>query len=324
MSRMGKEASRSPSKLVEARVTAAYASGAFSVKTDDGERLVKIRSLFSGIEYDYSAGDRVVVATDGSRHYIMGEVRVPTTDDNGKVVLRDVADDLIDLTRAKKIEIVNAVGERSRVLVDQSMILVDTGERCVTVWEKGQNKITNYIDALEYVMPGMASLVGMKGSKAYARYQWRSIADVEGLERALNHKPNAKSNAGSTFEVKLFDSQDSVTATMFAGGSDTANIEVKPNGSVELESNNTVVVTAANSITMNSNLVNLGASNPSNSVARADKVEDAVNLNVVEPYNNHTHSYILPLIPSGTIVTTPPLLRMPPVSNTGCNNVKGE
>jgi len=311
-------------RFVEAKVTATYASGAVSVRTDDGENLSKIRSIFSGVEYDFTAGDRVVVATDGLRHFVAGEVRVPVINDQGKRVLRDTADDLVDLTTAKKIEIVNAAGDRARVLVDQAMILVDTGDFCASIWEIGQRKITNYAEALEHVMPGMASLVGSRGTKAYARYQWRSIIDEAGLGRALQHSPNAALNDGSTLEVRLFDDEQNARVTMYAGGTDTAELKIEPSGDIEVTTSTVVGIVAANSITLNSSLVNLGGANPANAVARADLVEQAVTNGVLAPYNSHFHTYVLPLIPSAAAVTTPTTSQMPPFFGTGCTNVRGE
>jgi hypothetical protein len=264
---INQEISGSGLQLHKCSVKKVYNSGVIDAVSERGNKFNRIPPMTSGVESDFSIGDRVAVLTDGSQHICIGEVRGITKDLNGNPTVRNVRNDLSDLRDAKVIMVEDEYGHQARVVVSRGAgIIIDAGDWCVQNFAPGLDKLMSYFERKETVMPGFCENIDRQGDLCSSEYTWRTTSDMEVIRRDLRYETLPELNfagnplGGHTLNAKI--ETDPLTGNVvainllraIAGGPSVvmATINIKDDGALEIETLSDISIAAAAGVSVSS------------------------------------------------------------------------
>lgn len=305
-------------------------SGLIDARSERGKFFTKINVASNGIDGALSLGGKCIVFTDGSQKFAIAGIQYVDKNDAGDESIHTFKDDLVDWNIAKTIGVKNEYGDSAKVIVSPGAgIIIDSGNWCMTHYSPGMRKIIQYFERYESISPGHYQSLTHDGEKTKAEYRWHTDVDDSALDRVLAHKK--PDSTGHTFSVNIQRKDDDVISMLLSDEGDAMiSIDIKSDGSIEIDSQGHARVLAKGNIRIESTNdssevyasqdVYLGRDN-----SRQKKV--ALAPNVVRDMNGfrqdyivHQHSFVAPLLPlPGPPIPTAPAV--PPLKSGAVPNL---
>lgn len=224
----------------ECIITRVYNSGLIdAIATSGAGKFERIQILFSsGIDTNIEEDDRVVVLSDGAKHYAIGVYRQPKLDSSGQTTIRNRSNDLTTLNGAKTLISEDDFGNQARVTVSRGGgVVLDTGEKCATHYDPGENRQNNYYERKRDVSPPHSAELDHDGTNCSTTYKWRTTFDPLSVSRDYEYDENESLDLGNTVKAEI-NSTDNLKLKTLNTGVETANLSVGPEGNIAIGSTN--------------------------------------------------------------------------------------
>lgn len=222
----------------ECIVSRVYGSGLIdAISTSGAGRFERIQILSSsGIDSSIEEDDRVVVLSDGSKHYAIGTYRQPKIDSNGLTTIRNRSNDLTDLSGSKSLISEDDFGNQARVTVSRGGgVVVDTGEKCLTHYDPGSNRQNNYYERKRDVSPPHTAEIDHNGATCTSTYKWRTTFDPLSVSRDYEYDEDESLDIGNVVKAEI-NPTDNVQLKTLLLGQETAKLKIDPVGNIEASS----------------------------------------------------------------------------------------
>jgi len=242
-----------------------YPSGLIDARSERASFFERIPVGFSGVDGAFALGDQCIVLTDSAQSFAMVGMRPVTKNEAGEDSAHLFDDDLVDWNNARTIGMVDAYGNRARVITSPGAgVLIDAGDWCAAHYSPGLRKFLQYVERREIFMPGHYQRIEHDGDATQALYRWHTEVDDDAFDRVLaNKKPEAK---GHTLEIDVQKSDEGVvTIDLSEDGEDRWSLSISPDGGLTID--------AAGDVTIRSEDVRLGDSEQAQFVALENLVK---------------------------------------------------
>lgn len=320
------ETPQSNLELHYCKVEQVHDSGLITTKSTRGPTFRQVNILKGGVESTPAQGQWVVVLTDGAQHVCLGDINGSADKEGGGETFQNTDNDLFDLEGAKSIIAQDPFGNQARVVTSPGGgVLVDAGEFCTAHFDVGHDKLTEFFERSERIMPGHYAKIDHDGTDCTTHLQYRTKVDQAALERNLDHEAGADQNTeGHTVSVDIHPPDDGEVCQMeLHNGKDSKlHIAIKEDGTFTLDGEGDVTVEAkedvtvkaqkatvdANRVDVLSKNINLGSENPKDKEALNNKIKSWINSRLTTWLDTHTHLQFMPLIPLPPAPTGPTLV----------------
>lgn len=338
---MNPETSRHNLTLHYCVVEEIHDNGLVTVLSKKGRRFNKVNVIRPGTEFDPEPGNLVALISDGTQHLILGEFP-EKTDGN----YRQSNQDFDNLEQSKTIVAQDELGNQARLIVSPGAgILLDAGNYATAHYDVGKNKLTEYLEKHERIMPGLYELTEHNGINCSTKKHYRTKVNRASLEENLDYEasPNSIGHTltvdiqppsvdGEVCQVELFNKKLSrLKVSLKKDGtfevSSKAEVTIESNKDTTIKSNKDTTVKSKVDTSVHANgTVYLGkekggGNHQKVAMAPATKGNDQ---KIKGAFDAHTHLYVLPLIPIATIPTATPIPQSPNLANVGADNTKAK
>lgn len=319
-----------------------HENGLVTVRSKKGRRFNKVNVVRPGTEFSPEPGRLVALISDGTQHLVLGEFPEKTEGN-----YRQSDHDLDDLEQAKTIIAQDELGNQARVIVSPGAgIILDAGNYSTVQYDVAENKLTEYLERHEQIMPALYKLVEHDGTNCRTQYHYRTKVNRDVMEKNLDHE-SPKNQIGQNVKIDISppSGQGEVCQVELANGKQS-NLEItmKKDGSFILESDSKVeikstqdkvrvesqsgtkVLSGQDTEVAAQGTVFLGKEKGKGffqKVAMAPKTKTNIR-KVKTAYDGHTHEYIPPLLPLPVPIPTTPVAPAPPLTNISSDNTKAK
>ncbi len=176
-----------------------HKSGLIDARSNRDKAFEQINTLFFAAEANYCVGDQCIVVTDGTQHYVFGQVIDPQPGDDGQVTTRNLNNDLADLTDSKALVAQNEFGSQAKIVASPGGgVILDSGENAMTHMDPGNNKIAEIADRKETVTVPVTVDADHDGVTASTKIKCRTTADTLSWDRDMARERNDSLDTGPT------------------------------------------------------------------------------------------------------------------------------
>lgn len=333
-------------------VESVWKSGLLNVVSDLGWAFQQIPAIAPGSEETFVPGDRVIVMTSGTDHFVMGRF-YDLDDSDGDQIMSGPKNEWSDTgSPTKRILVEDPLGESVEVSLGTGLgIVLDTGRWCSMLLSNHDESITACAKRLELLLPGLSLVDKISDGicKFSMRLRLKPTEDVV-ASQILDGEPAL---SGISTEVACdfgYDKNLGVGRYSWAmtnDGDPEASVDVTGSGAVaarcegnlvvqclsemslissshaRLSSGGDITVTSDGDVTVihgSSSKIRLGSSGSSVPIASSEKTDQRLSA-IQSKYDAHTHTYTVPLIPLSPTQTSGPLPTIGSLSTVASPNV---
>lgn len=220
------------------RVTRVYDSGLLDVKSiEPGISFTRINIIRGGVANSFDLGDFCVVLQDGPQKYVIGKVIQPTANRNGNLSIKDLTDDMADLSGALAMTSDDDIGNQARVVVARGAgVIIDSGENVGSHYDPERGKKFDWSERAEAVMPGFSFSIDHNGELCTTKYTWRTKVDYESMERDVLYETDESLNEnGQTLTLEISDETGAMKFTHYISGVETWSFDVDGTGVMRIK-----------------------------------------------------------------------------------------
>lgn len=199
------------------------------LSTRNSKRYTRIPFMNGAIEQRLEVGSLVLLLSDDKQHYVIGTFRWPQEDEDGNVTVRDINDDLSELTGTKSLVINDSNGRQSRVVVGRGLgVLTDAGGLAFSHLSPKGERFDTHLKKTE-VSPHvfMDSTDGL-------RFVVRGSIDTEAIERDIIGETDTALDKGFVADIVVKE-EGGVVFTQRQDGVAKMIIESDNNGVVTIK-----------------------------------------------------------------------------------------
>lgn len=312
-------------KLINGVVEGPSEGGGITVRKAEGGILRNVRLLNRDSGRLPKPGEECLVVADGAKFFWLGQIESINAQpiNPGEVVLRDV-----DPT--------SGLGAGAVISADSGVVL-DAGGVCL--FELVNGKHTLYAEKSECCMPGMHTSADHDGTSATYHCTVRDTIDLDAADAELAYDDARATTRGSAVHLDI-GGQDFINIDIRSNGVQQLLLRVRSDGTFDLsvpgklglqlgaelvvDSTQRVVINGGQDVVIDANNVFVGAESGAEPLAIGPAVQAALEA-VAQVLSTHQHSYIVPLIPGATVITTPgaPSQTVPTLQDVSAIKAKG-